>query len=186
MGKTKNKNFAFDESSWESTFNRYAKFVARRLQPDVLSFYGDRPEDLAGALAMMASLDRELSDIGFKGITRGKFKDMCLNYAKRCRSGGNEFGVLLFFFIYEDYPFNDDFAKYLRKATPEEIENANRLFSEVRQTIDGEEQLSRHSFDGNSKVLDYDGLSLIIDKEYGDAWMLGENGEVCSFQLIWD
>ena len=89
--------------------------------------------------------------------------------------------------MYKDYqvPYKH-FADYFKPATKAEIKQAKKDFGHVKEEFNGEILEHNHAFSDDADVLDYRGLRLIIDDEWGDAWIKDENGEIHHFQLIWD
>lgn len=108
-------------------------------------------------------------------------------YIHQAKEDNRPHAIEFFFSLYKDYPTEYvHFVDYLKPAKKQEIEQARKDFGHVVSNHYGEAYEHDHTFSDDAQVLEYRGLRLIIDNEWGNAWLKDEKGEIHSFQLIWD
>ena len=124
---------------------------------------------------------------GVRNISFEEYQILCNKYIHQAKIDKKLASVGFFFCLYNDYqvPYKH-FADYFKPATKAEIKQAKKDFGHVKEEFNGEIMEHNHTFSEDADVLDYRGLRLIIDDEWGDAWIKDENGEIHHFQLIWD
>lgn len=188
-------------NSWNTVFRQSCKWALRRMASETLLFYDDNKEDWIECLKLLDAFDDDLCQyINIKtvyefNITAEEFFELIHTYIDNARKE-NKHTVAMFFFVLwtstREY-FNEDLnlsdcTKYLKPATEEEIEYAKKYFSSITEPrYEGDEEMitHTHTFD-NAQVLEYRGLRLIVDKEWSNAWLRDDKGNIHQFSLDWD
>lgn len=180
------------EQEWNKVYAALIRWAIRRMSKDSLKFYGDKRSDWIKCLLLLdefeGKLYKTLPEIGedFE-ITADEFSKLCHEYISKHKV----YTIKFFFFTLwtdcrhylENTTYN--FTSFIKPATKEEIEQARKDFSEVTDVWYNETHTSKHTFNDDAKVIEYRGLRLIVDNEWGDAW-IKHNDEIRHFQLIWD
>ncbi len=174
---------------WASLFGGYSRWIFRRIQPDVTEFYNDDINNWITSMEYLSQFEDEIYAKYFskdKDITPQQWRKMCIKYLNKAKKMDNFEMGNLFFDIYEDCPETLNELDYIKPATKEEIEQARKDFSIVEdERIEGGKIIHNHTFSDNAKVLEYQGVRMIIDNEWGTAWYKDEKG-IHSFDIVWD
>jgi len=191
---------------WDRLYVHTFDWVLRRLEPDCLESYKDTEQDWLDAIKAFNKLQLELFK---KYALTYKSGD---SYKRKCIKGIELTADQLFelfhrhlnqytnhtvrYFIFHWWndlrhyiegalPPLDCPWEYYKKATEEEIKQAEKDFGSVTEERHGEKVTHHHTFK-SATVLEYRGNRFIIDTEWGSAWTKDKNGNVRSFQLDWD
>ena len=187
-----NKDFVFNKRHWTKTYRIFSCSILKRLSIIDSNISDDSIQDLSYIASRLIDFEKELykdyfDKPGVRNIPFEKYQILCNKYIHQAKIDKKLASVGFFFRLYKDYqvPYKH-FADYFRPATKAEIKQAKKDFGHVKEEFNGEILEHNHTFSDDTDVLDYRGLRLIIDDEWGDAWIKDENGEIHHFQLIWD
>lgn len=187
-----NNNFVFNKRHWIKTLCFFSHSILRRLSIIDSNISNDSIQDLSYTASKLIDFEKELykdyfDKPGVRNISFEEYQILCNKYIHQAKIDKKLASVGFFFCLYKDYqvPYKQ-FADYFKPATKAEIKQAKKDFGHVKEEFNGEILEHNHTFSDDTDVLDYRGLRLIIDDEWGDAWIKDENGEIHHFQLIWD
>lgn len=187
-----NKDFVFNKRHWTKTYRFFSYSILKRLSIIDSNISDDSIQDLSYIASKLIDFEKELykdyfDKPGVRNISFEEYQILCNKYIHQAKIDKKLASVRFFFCLYKDYqvPYKH-FADYFKPATKAEIKQAKKDFGHVKEEFNGEILEHNHTFSDDTDVLDYRGLRLIIDDEWGDAWIKDENGEIHHFQLIWD
>lgn len=187
-----NKDFVFNKRHWTKTYRFFSYAILKRLSIIDSNISDDSIQDLSYIASRLIDFEKELykdyfDKPGVRKISFAEYQILCNKYIHQAKIDKKLASVRFFFCLYKDYqvPYKH-FADYFKPATTAEIKQAKKDFGHVKEEFNGEILEHNHTFSDDTDVLDYRGLRLIIDDEWGDAWIKDENGEIHHFQLIWD
>ena len=187
-----NNDFVFNKSHWKKTYRFFSYSILKRLSIIDSNISNDSIQDLSYIASKLIDFEKELykdyfDKPGVRNISFEEYQILCNKYIHQAKIDKKLASVGFFFCLYKDYqvPYKH-FADYYKPATKAEIKQAKKDFGHVKEEFNGEILEHSHTFSDDADVLDYRGLRLIIDDEWGDAWIKDENGEIHHFQLIWD
>lgn len=187
-----NNYFVFNKRHWIKTYRFFSFSILRRLSIIDSNISNDSIQDLSYTASKLIDFEKELfkdyfDKPGVRNISFEEYQILCNKYIHQAKIDKRLASVGFFFCLYKDYqvPYKH-FADYFKPATKAEIKQAKKDFGHVKEEFNGEILEHNHTFSNDADVLDYRGLRLIIDDEWGDAWIKDENGEIHHFQLIWD
>ena len=183
-------------NDWKQEYYSIVHWIIRRC--DSTDFYNDKKEDWLESLFLLNKFESELFD-KYLPDKATKFNmryqdwfNICHKYIDKARKESKRIFAEIIFTIWTD--INHHFktyydtinpSNYIKDATDEEVEQAEKDFNLISETFYNELREHRHTFN-NKKVLEYRGNRFIIDNEWGDAWVKDETGKIHNFQLIWD
>lgn len=187
-----NNDFVFNKRHWTKTYCFFSYSILKRLSIIDSNISNDSIQDLSYIASKLIDFEKELykdyfDKPGVRKISFAEYQILCNKYIHQAKIDKKLASVRFFFCLYKDYqvPYKH-FADYYKPATKAEIKQAKKDFGHVKEEFNGEILEHNHTFSDDTDVLDYRGLRLIIDDEWGDAWIKDENGEIHHFQLIWD
>lgn len=187
-----NNDFVFNKRHWTKTYRFFSYSILKRLSVIDSNISNDSIQDLSYVASKLIDFEKELykdyfDKPGVRNISFEEYQILCNKYIHQAKIDKKLASVGFFFCLYKDYqvPYKH-FADYFKPATKAEIKQAKKDFGHVKEEFNGEILEHNHTFSDDTDVLDYRGLRLIIDDEWGDAWIKDENGEIHHFQLIWD
>jgi len=160
------------------------------MEKECLEFFHDTIEDWQYIVEKYHDFEAELYEKYFnkhKVVPFEVYQELCNQYIHQAKEDNKKQAIEFFMTVYKDYPVEfKPHTDYLKPATKEEIEQARKDFSSVKEEIYGKTRVHTHTFSDGAQVLDYRGLRLILDNEWDNAWIKDETGKVHYFQLIWD
>ena len=193
-------------SDWDRLYRHTFDWVLRRLEPDCLEMYKDTEEEWLEALRAFNKIQEELFEkYSVKYKSGAKFKKGCIKgleltadelfelFHKHLNQYTNHTIRYLIFnwwtnlrhYVDGALPNLDCAWELFKKATPEEIAQANKDFGHYEYEWYDEIQKSDHTFN-DAAILEYRGIRFPVDDQWGDAWCIDKNGKIKHFQLEWD
>ena len=191
---------------WDRLYVCTFDWVLRRMEPDNLEFYKDSEQDWIEAIRAFNKVQLELFDryaINYKhgdSFKKKSIKGLELTaeqlfelFHKHLNQYDNHTVRYFIFKWWTDLrhyikgaePALDCPWELYKDATNEEIELANKEFSNYEYDYRGETNKSEHTFN-TGEVLEYRGIRFPIDDQWGDAWFKKKNGEIMHFNLVCD
>ena len=185
-----------------STFN----WVLRRMEPDCSELYHDTEQDWVEAIKAFNKVQLELFDkyvvtynsgdnhkkdrIKGLDLTADQLFELFHKHLNQYTNYTVRYFIFhwwndLRYYVEGAQPTLDCSHELMKDATKDEIEQANKDFAHYECDFNGETHKSDHTFN-TGRVLEYRGIRLPIDDQWGDAWFKRKDGVIRHFQLDWD
>ena len=188
---------------WDRLYVHIFDWVLRRLEPDCLQIYHDTEQDWIEAIKAFNKVQLELFDKYAVTYRSGnRFKGTCIKgldltadqlfelFHKHLKKYTN-YTVRYFIFRWWNdlryyvsgaQPALDCAAEFFKKATGEEVKQANKDFGiySYKDTVKIGLTFNR------GQVLEYRGIRFPVDDQWGDAWFKAKTGDIKHFQLEHD